>query len=125
MLDTNVAIALRDGDVETLDRVEQLRDVCLSVITQVELEGGVYSSAPADRAVRRRALDQLLLTMAVIEFDEHTADIYGGIIAVTGYSRRKILDRMIAAQALAEGATLVTYNAADFRDVPGLAILEW
>ena len=39
--------------------------------------------------------------------------------------RRKLLDRMIAAQALVHRATLVTRNAADFRDVPGLSILEW
>ena len=42
-----------------------------------------------------------------------------------GYSRRRILDRMIAAQALVHRATLVTTNAGDFRDVPGLELLEW
>jgi predicted nucleic acid-binding protein len=42
-----------------------------------------------------------------------------------GYSRRKLLDRMIAAQALDHRATLVTLNAGDFRDVPGLELLSW
>jgi tRNA(fMet)-specific endonuclease VapC len=32
---------------------------------------------------------------------------------------------MIAAQAIAHQATLVTRNGDDFRDVPGLAMLEW
>jgi tRNA(fMet)-specific endonuclease VapC len=43
----------------------------------------------------------------------------------TGYSRRKVLDRMIAAQALVDEATLVTRNGDDFRDIPGLTLLEW
>ena len=33
-------------------------------------------------------------------------------------SRRKLLDRMIAAQALVHRATLVTFNPDDFSDVP-------
>jgi predicted nucleic acid-binding protein len=50
---------------------------------------------------------------------------YLRIVETTGFSRRKVLDRMIAAQALVHRATLITRNAADFRDVPGLQILEW
>jgi tRNA(fMet)-specific endonuclease VapC len=46
------------------------------------------------------------------------------IVEAVGYSRRK-LDRMIAAQALVHRATLVTLNAGDFRDVPGLDLLPW
>jgi predicted nucleic acid-binding protein len=32
---------------------------------------------------------------------------------------------MIAAQALVHRSTLVTLNAADFMDVPGLELLSW
>jgi tRNA(fMet)-specific endonuclease VapC len=32
---------------------------------------------------------------------------------------------MIAAQALVHRATLVTLNAGDLRDVPGLELLSW
>jgi predicted nucleic acid-binding protein len=46
------------------------------------------------------------------------------IVEAVGYSRRK-LDRMIPAQALVHRATLVTLNAGDFRDVPGLDLLPW
>ena len=42
-----------------------------------------------------------------------------------GYSLAKQLDRMIAAQALVHHAILITRNGADFRDVPGLRLLEW
>jgi predicted nucleic acid-binding protein len=47
------------------------------------------------------------------------------IVASACYSRRKLLDRMIAAQALVHRATLVTFNPDDFSDVPGLSSLVW
>lgn len=53
------------------------------------------------------------------------ADAYRAIVEAAGYSRRKILDRMIAAQALAPRAALVTRNAADFQDIPGLVLVAW
>jgi tRNA(fMet)-specific endonuclease VapC len=47
------------------------------------------------------------------------------IVANAGYSRRKLLDRMIAAQALVHRATLITFNVDDFSDVPGLKLRAW
>ena len=61
----------------------------------------------------------------MLAFDDAAADAYRGIVEAVGYSRRKLLDRMIAAQALVHRATLATQNAADFSDVPGLDLLAW
>jgi len=61
----------------------------------------------------------------VLAFDEASGDAYRMIVAAAGYSRRKLLDRMIAAQALVHQATLVTRNPSDFQDVPGLELLVW
>jgi predicted nucleic acid-binding protein len=58
-----------------------------------------------------------------LAFDDAAAAAYGRIIAGTSYSRRKVINRMIAAQALVHRATLVTLNPADFADVPGLTVL--
>lgn len=125
LLDTNVAIHLRDRDVAiTLKTGELDGPVLLSVVSRVELEGGVYRD-PSMSAMRRTRLDLMLGTLPVLVFDEAAADAYRGIIEAAGYSRRKLLDRMIAAQALAHRATLVTCNGDDFRDVPGLTLLEW
>jgi predicted nucleic acid-binding protein len=46
-------------------------------------------------------------------------------VAAAGYSRRKLLARMNAAQAVVHRATLVTMNVDDFRDVPQLRGLAW
>jgi tRNA(fMet)-specific endonuclease VapC len=125
ILDTNVAIDLRDGVEAIMDKVEALSDgVLLSIVTRVELEGGVVREpTQADR--RRQRLDALLSGVVILAFDEACADAYRTIVETAGYSRRKLLDRMIAAQALAHRATLVTRNAQDFRDIPGLELLEW
>ena len=56
LLDTNVAIYLRDGDTETTAKISALDDaVLMSIVTRVELEGGVYREpAHAFSGVERR-----------------------------------------------------------------------
>lgn len=125
VLDTSVAIHLRDGDVTVTDRVAALDGaVLISVITRVELEGGVYRE-PAQAAIRRARLDVMLAAVPTLDFDAASADAYGAIVAHVGYSPRRLLDRMIAAQALVHRATVVTLHADHFSDVPGLPLLAW
>ena len=125
LIDTKVAIHLRDGDPVTLERVSALDDaVLMSVVTRVELEGGVYRYPP-EAAVRRVRLDTMLAAIPALAFDDQAAVAYASIVAHAGYSRRKLLDRMIAAQALVHRATIVTLNGSDFADVPGLRLLAW
>ena len=125
MLDTNVAIHLRDGDPVVTEKIAALAEaVLMSIVTRGELEGGVYRD-PAHVQVRRARLDAMLAAIPTVSFDNAAAEAYGSIVASAGYSRRKLLDRMIAAQALVHRATLVTRNPEDFSDVPGLARLVW
>ena len=125
VLDTNVAIHLRDGDPTITGKVDALDGaVLLSIVTRVELEGGVYRE-PAYAHLRRARLDAILAAVPTISFDDAAADAYDGIVAASGYSRRKLLDRMIAAQALVHRASLVTVNAGDFADIPALSIVRW
>jgi len=125
VLDTSVAIELRDNVFETEEKVLALgQDVGLSILTRIEMEGGVHKSS-SDAERRRHRLDVLLSTLPVMAFDTAAADAYRDIVAHAGFSRRKIVDRMIAAQALAVSATLVTKNGTDFRDIHDLKLLEW
>lgn len=125
LLDTDVAIHLRDGDPLITGKVGALDDaVLMSIVTRVELEGGVYRD-PAYARVRRARLDAILAAIPTVAFDDAAADAYGAIVASAGYSRRELLDRMIAAQALVHRSTLVTINAGDYADVPGLSLLSW
>lgn len=123
MLDTGIAILLRDGDAEVVERLRATRDsATFSIVTLVELQAGLL--AP-EAGLRRARLETLLETIEVRSFDPRHAAAYGRILSATGYSRRKVLDRMIAAQAIVDDATLVTQNGPDFRDIPDLKLLEW
>jgi tRNA(fMet)-specific endonuclease VapC len=125
MLDTNIAIHLRDGDPAVVEAVGALEGgILLSIVTRVELEGGVRRELTG-AAARRARLDTILAALPVVPFDEAAADAYRNIVEQAGYSRRKLLDRMIAAQAIVCRVTLITRNAEDFRDVPGLPLQVW
>jgi tRNA(fMet)-specific endonuclease VapC len=125
LIDTNVAIQLRDGDPIVSSRIAALDDaIVMSIVSRVELEGGVYR-IPEDSYARRARLDALLAAIPVLAFDDAAAAAYSAIVASAGYSRRKLLDRMIAAQAIVHRATLVTMNGSDFEDVRGLSLLRW
>jgi predicted nucleic acid-binding protein len=124
-LDTNIAIDLRDGDEAIMAHVAALAErPCFSVITRIELEGGVFRD-PQAMAYRRRLLDALLERFPVVNLTDADIARYGALVAALGFDRRRILDRLIAAQALSRNAWLVTANAADFADIPDLRLIAW
>jgi tRNA(fMet)-specific endonuclease VapC len=125
LIDTNIAIHLRDGSRPVEDRVGALDALpAISILTRVELEGGVARN-PALAAVHRVNMDAILAQLRVLPFDEPCGDAYGRILAATGWSRSRIFDRMIAATAIAHDLTLITMNGRDFSDIPGLALTIW
>ena len=125
LLDTNVVIGLRDGDKRIEQRIAHMEELpVVSVVTRIELEGGLIAD-PLQRDRWLQRLDVLLKRLTVLPFDDREAQAYRAIIMQVGFSRPRVLDRMIAAQALCVGATLVTANVRDFRDIPGLEIEDW
>lgn len=125
LLDTNVAIALRDGDQATSERIAKIdRTPAISLITRIELEAGVYRTLQ-DQKTRREALDRMLRDLLVVPFTEQDVRTYGEIVRASGVDRRLILDRLIAAQAISLDAPLVTRNGKDFRRIDGLKLIEW
>lgn len=124
-IDTDVAIALRDADAATLRLIDELPELpVISMITRIELENGVNAD-PNVAPLRRRLLDRFLATIAVEMYTQADILAYGAIIHDIGYDRRTTLDRLIAAQAIARDATLITRNGRDFRRIEGLKLEEW
>lgn len=125
LIDTSVAVELREGANRVGDWFERLVEPpLLSIITVVELEGGVVK-VPVGALARREALNKLYRTVEVLEFGWKQAQAYAVIVDCLGFSRPKIIDRMIAAQAIVAEAKLATLNARDFRDIPGLIVENW
>lgn len=125
LLDTNVAILVRDGDEYALTRFDvSVDDVVISLVTLIELEGGITSEIHC-AVERRHGLERLLDWATVMPVDRFVVDAYADILRHTGFSRRKILDRLIASTAIVHDLTLVTTNGDDFRDIPGLALEVW
>ena len=108
-----------------MERVNALAAMpMISVLTRVELEGGVHGD-PEQASIRSARLRLMLEQVEELPFGGEQAVAYGRIVAAVGYSRSKLIDRLIAAQALVAGTPLVTLNPRDFRGISGLQIEDW
>ena len=124
LLDTSVAIELCDSESRFVDRRSSSEEVFLSIISRVELEAGVYRDGAFDPLMRTR-VDQFLAEVEGLDFTSREVEAYSAIIAARGFSRRLVVDRMIAATALANDLTLATLNPRDFRGIPSLSVEDW
>lgn len=127
LLDTNILIALskeRPGVAARLASIHA-NNILLSAIVVAEIEYGIAKSTLREH--NRRVFDTLLAGIQIIPFDEAAARLYGPIRAELERSGQLIgpYDLMIAAQALSQGAVLVTDNLGEFRRVAGLAVENW
>ncbi len=124
ILDTNIVVLAQNNDEAVLNWIDtQTGDMAISAVTAVELEAD-FRSDPDETGFRRAKLDTILAGVSILAFGKSEVAAYSDIIAAQGYSRRKVLDRMIAAQAIVVDATLVTRNAKDFKAIEGLKIEE-
>lgn len=128
LLDTNICIYLMKVHLpEVVERFKRtpIGHVGMSVVTYAELRHGVERCPPQDRVLAEQALNRFIALVPVIALDQRAADSYGIIAATIRDRRRDAFDRLIAAQAISIGATLITNNEADFRDYPGLMVENW
>ena len=115
MLDTNVVSHIMQGrDGALLARLTQLPvgQVVMSSVTLGELEYGLHRKEQPARL--RNALTQVLLRIDVLPWDEAVANCYGEMCATPAAQGVNLsdFDMMIAAHAVAVGATLVSRDKA-------------
>lgn len=127
MLDTNICVyVLNRHPPEVIARLQALHEgeAVMSVVTYAELRAGLEMQAQ-DRQHDEQVLALLIRRIPVLAFDAAAAVSYGVQRAAVRERRRDALDRLIAAHAVCVGATLVTNNEADFKDLPGLVMENW
>jgi tRNA(fMet)-specific endonuclease VapC len=126
-LDTNAFIYLLKDIGQVRQRVERTHpsDLAVPAIVAYELETGTLKSR--DPSARRRDLNRILSSMTVLPFDQRVAEVSARVRFDLERAGRKIgpLDTLIAGTVLANGATLVTHNVAEFSRVPGLRVEDW
>lgn len=131
LLDTNTCITLirrrTDGAERILRRLTRhaVRDVAVGSLTVAELEYGVARSR--DPETNRARLDQFLLPLQILPFDDAAAAEYGRVRADLEARGVGIgpIDTLLASQALSLSAVMVTNNTSEFERVPGLVVEDW
>lgn len=99
----------------------------MSVIVFHEL---MYGAANSQRRVQNEEKVALFISSGDIDllpFDTEDAAIAGSIRAKLRQTGSPIgpYDLLIAAQALRNGATLITANTREFNRIPGLTVVDW
>ena len=127
LLDTNTVSYVIKGNFprvrERLLKVP-MAEVGISVITEAELLFGLARRPGASNL--KIAVEEFLLRVEILPWDSETARHYAAVHAALEDGGEPVgnLDLMIAAQALAAEAVLVTHDRV-FRRVKGLKIEDW
>lgn len=128
MLDTNTCIYIikqKPQRVLKHFRDYSIGDICISSITLAELQYGVAKSQYVQK--NQEALNEFVLPLEIAHFAENAARVYGEVRANLEKAGKPIgsMDTLIGAHALRLGATLVTNNTSEFRQIKGLKVTDW
>jgi len=126
LLDTNVVVAFLNGDKSVLRRMRaEIDRVALSTLVVAELDYGAKVSRRSEENLEK--LYRLVDMVHLIPFDVDCAKIFGTIkskLRSIGKPTGEV-DALLAATAMAHGATLVTANKKHFENIAGLKVEVW
>lgn len=127
LLDTNICIyIINEQPAQVLQRLIQAgrESLAISTVTVAELAFGVAKSTRADS---RAKLENFLSKFPIVDWDQDAAWIYGNVRKDLEAKGQRIGERdlLLACQALALDATMVTNNTREFERVEGLKLENW
>lgn len=128
LLDTNICIyIIKQQPAAVLKHFleYQIGDIGISSITLSELRFGVAKSTHKEK--NTKALDEFIIPLEVVPYDEAAAHAYGDIRAALEKAGTPIgsMDMLIAAHAVSLGIPLITNNTREFLRVPSVTLIDW
>src|SRR5262245_37870028 len=120
LLDTGPLIRYfrgRQRTVQLLRNLGRAERLTISVITRLEIHAGMFAK---DRFTTQKTLDRFV----TLDIDREIADRAGDIINTLRQRGTTIeaTDALIGATAILHNLTLVTFNRADFEQIPGISL---
>ena len=127
LLDTNICIyIINQQPAEVLQRLIDAgrESLAISSVTVAELAFGVAKSTRADS---RAKLENFLSKFPILDWDEDAAWVYANVRKTLEAKGQRIGERdlLLASQAVALGATMVTNNTREFERIEGLKLENW
>jgi len=128
LLDTNTVSYVIEGQptavCENLHRT-LMEQVCISAITEAELLLGLAQKPAATRLAE--VVSQFLLRVEILPWDSAAAKSYAAFASAIFAQGKTLsaLDMLIAAHALATGATLVTSDRSFYRLKLRPSLIDW
>jgi len=129
LIDTDIWIAIERGRLSAADihAVTRQSPIYLSPVNLAEIRFGIDLMADAKQKNKALAMLRRMRRKPLLRIGAETAEVFGALAARLAKSGRghhfRIQDLWLAAQAIERKFTLLTANARDFKDAPGLKFL--
>ncbi len=130
LIDTNLWIAVERGRLSAADihAITRQAPIYLSPVNLAELRFGIGLMKDAKQKQRATAMLRRLRRKPLLRITGETGEVFGTLAAQMQQAGRgagfRIQDLWLAAQAIQRSFTVLTANAKDFQDVPGLKFLS-
>lgn len=133
VLDTDSLSLLMQGHERLRRRVADAEDVCITIITRIEILQGRFASLlkAADGAQLQQAQhwlaenERFMSALIVLLINGRAAAEFDRLSANRRFRKIGRADLLIASITLAHRGTLVTRNRRHFQQIPSLAVEDW
>ncbi len=135
LLDTDTLTHLYAGSAKVAERLRTLEDplVGTTIITRIELLRGridylLKAETGADLLKAQTLLaltEDLLAQILIVPFNASAAEQFDHLRSIRSLGKVGRADLLIASIALTNRATLVTRNLRHFKQISGLAVVNW
>lgn len=126
LIDTNLWVAVERGKLSAADihAITRQAPVYLSPVNVAEIRYGVDVMKDVRQKQRAMSMLRRMRRKPLLRISSETGEVFGMIAAKLTQAGRgadfRIQDLWLASQAIQRDFTVLTANAKDFKDVPGL-----